>query len=373
MNNRELFYFVGKCLALDANPGFRAEFVAKSSSDQMDWLRFVKLCSNHLVLPAVYIKLKSHDLLGCIPEELAAHLQEVYELNVSRNEQILRQLEVITNTLNKENIQPIFLKGAAYLLDGLYADIGERILGDIDFLVPESDYLIAANAFEGEGYSKFQETPDYADIKSAKHYPRLFHPGFIASIEVHRIPVNEKYAKWFDYKTIGINKKTVEQLPGCFVPSDHHKIIHNFVHSQLSNEGYLFGVVSLREIYDLLMLSKRFSLEKTLPEIKTKKKAIAYFALARVILGLDDKFFSKRNHFYKILFWKHSLNQNSVFFYHFNRSIIFIGQRILKGYIGQLFMAVYSKEKRQYLSRRIKDPKWYGDHLKLYTRFFKNR
>ncbi|HAQ21344.1 MAG TPA: hypothetical protein DCR40_19255 [Prolixibacteraceae bacterium] len=53
-------------------------------------------------------------------------------------------MDDITAILNKENIQPVFLKGTANLLDGLYSDVGERMIGDIDFLVKEEDYLKAA-------------------------------------------------------------------------------------------------------------------------------------------------------------------------------------------------------------------------------------
>jgi len=37
--------------------------------------------------------------------------------------------------LNAAGISPIYLKGTGNLIDGFYEDIGERIIGDIDFLV----------------------------------------------------------------------------------------------------------------------------------------------------------------------------------------------------------------------------------------------
>jgi len=38
-------------------------------------------------------------------------------------------------TLNTAGISPIYLKGTGNLIDGIYGDVGERIIGDIDFLV----------------------------------------------------------------------------------------------------------------------------------------------------------------------------------------------------------------------------------------------
>ena len=371
MNNNEMFNFVGRCLVLDENPATRPEILAQF--DQLDWFKFVGLCSNHLILPTIYLKFKSHDLISSVPDDLAEHLLGIYELNVVRNKEIIGQLREINTLLNKENIQPVFLKGAAYLLDGLYGDVGERILGDIDFLVPDKDYLVSAELLINAGYQTEAEFPGYKDIMDLKHYPRLEHPEYSATVEIHRIPVDEKYISWFDTTLIYREKREVPDIPGFFVPSDRHKIIHNFIHSQLVNEGDLFGIVSLREIYDLCLLSKRTTLMGAIREIKTRRKAIAYFAFSASILGLGKSFFIKRNLAFRVLSLKHELNQNSPLFYNSYRSFIFIGQRVFIGYIGQLFNALYSKEKRQYLSRRIKDRKWYGDHLKLYTRFFKNR
>ena len=37
------------------------------------------------------------------------------------------------------NITPIFLNGAENLLEGLYKDIAERMIGDIDFIISEKE------------------------------------------------------------------------------------------------------------------------------------------------------------------------------------------------------------------------------------------
>lgn len=365
-----MFYFAGKCLSLETNPAFKSELIDNCKNELIDWVQFVGLCSNHLILPAIYLKFRSNGILEFLPSDLANHLVEIHELNVKRNNLILIQSQAITRVLNKKNISPLFLKGAGNLLDELYTNIGERILGDIDFLVPEKDYLLSAALMENEGYTKYYDIPKYDDVDRMKHYPRLSHPDFVASIEIHRIPVNVESVSWFNSAIIDAERKSVSALDGCFVESDRHKIIHNFIHSQLSNEGFLFGSVSLREINDLYLLSKRFPLFEAIPQIKKQQKAIAYFALSRDILGLDESFFPKTNLAYKILVRKHTLNQNSTIFYNGHRSLIFMVQRIFTGYIGQILKAFYSKDKRIHLLRRITDRKWYADHLSLYTRFF---
>ena len=41
----------------------------------------------------------------------------------------------MSEILNNEKIDYVFIKGAAMLLGGYFTDIGERMIGDIDFLV----------------------------------------------------------------------------------------------------------------------------------------------------------------------------------------------------------------------------------------------
>ena len=140
MNNKELFYFLGQCLMLDEQPKKREEVIEKINTGNIDWQNFVTLGSNHLVLTAIFLKFEKHNLSNYLPVDLPPFLKEIYDLNNLRNEQILFQIKEVTALLNKNNIYPLFLKGAAHLLVGLYTGIGERILGDIDFLVPEKAY-----------------------------------------------------------------------------------------------------------------------------------------------------------------------------------------------------------------------------------------
>lgn len=370
MTNKEIFYFTGKYLTLDEHPGFRQEIIELCKTDMIDWQQFVTLCSDHLILPAIYLKFQSHDILNFLPEELSEHLKYIYELNTSRNNQILKQLGEITGILNQNNICPLFLKGAGNLLDELYSNIGERILGDIDFLVPEKDYLVSARLLESKGYSTASVIPDYIDIKSLKHYPRLSHPEFAADIEVHRIPVPENYQSWFNSDIIDCEKRTVPSLSGCYVQSDNHKIIHNFIHSQLSHSGHANGIVSFRDLYDLYLLSKRSAVKETIPHIKSTQKAIAYFNLAGKALGLQERFYPKNNLSSWILLKKHDLNLSSATFYYTHRSILFIVQRIFVNYIGQAIKSFYSKKIRQSVIGRLSDRNWYKPHLNIYISFF---
>jgi hypothetical protein len=368
MNNNELFYFTGRCLTLDDVPGFRKVIIEKITTDAIDWEKFVTLCSNHLIVPSIYLKFQTHDILRYLPDELSEYFKEISDLNVVRNSQILLQLEEIISKLNSHNIYPIFLKGSGNLLDQLYQDKGERILGDIDFLVPKKDYLLAAKLLEEEGYSIF--APIDEEIEKMKHYPRISKPGYPAILEIHQLPVKKRCQSWFNSEMIEKDKKPLASFPGSYVLSDNHNIILNFIHSQLDHEGHLYGIVSFRDLYDLYLLSKRTPLTQTINNIKTRKMAIAYFAFARKVFGLNELFFPETNFTARLFAKKHDLNHGSVFFYHSYRSIIYLIKHTIKGPFGQIIQSFYSKEMRQSIYNRLTNPKWYPAHLHYYSNLF---
>jgi hypothetical protein len=372
MNNKELFYFLGQCLMLDEQPKKREEVIEKINTGNIDWQNFVTLGSNHLVLPAIFLKFEKHNLSNYLPVDLPPFLKEIYDLNNLRNEQILFQIKEVTALLNKNNIYPLFLKGAAHLLVGLYTGIGERILGDIDFLVPEKDYLPTAILLEAEGYSTIEGSPAYFEPETLKHYPRLMKPGSPADLEIHRLLTNDSLS-WFNTAIMEREKKPVIAISGCFVPSDKQMIIHNFVHSQLSHDGHINGLLSFRDLYDLYLLSKRTPLAQVIPDIKSKRKALDYFAFADNAFGLDKTLCSERGSSARLFTRKHDLNYSSPLFFNIHRTILFISRKVFAGYIGQTLQSIYSKKMRRSVIGRLTSRQWYRAHFQTYLDFFNLR
>lgn len=359
MTNSEIYYLAGKCLVMDENPEFKKVFIGLCNDNSIDWVQFVATCSDNLILPSIYLKFRSHGILEYLPKELNDHLAEIYELNKKRNNEILKQINSITTILKERNIIPIYLKGAGNLIDNLYSDIGERLMGDIDFLVPKKDYLIAAELMLNEGYLNWMDSTRI-NVRYSKHYPRIYHPNFISDVEIHRIPTKFKCESWFSSDIISAEKKTVKAPTDCYVQSDKHKIIHNFIHSQIDDNGFLYGKASLRDLYDLYLFSKRVSLINTLPWIKYKKKAIAYFAFTRHVFGFDKQFFSKQNFKFWILKKRHDSNFNPNLFYKINQKLVLGYIRFSNTYLGKLIDAfIYSREVRHSIIKKLGNPQFY--------------
>jgi hypothetical protein len=366
MTNKELYYFACQCLSLDDHPEFKDEII-RSISDEAIGQNFVQICSNHLILPAIYLKFQAHDILSQLPEELTDFLGEVCLLNFQRNELILKQVQKIVLLFNEHEIFPTILKGAGNLLDELYSSIGERMMGDIDLLVSEVDYLRAAHPLENDGY--IHNNPSYFDVKDMKHYPRLYKKGEPADVEIHRLPVRLEYTKMYNTGIIDQEKRSIGEDFSCFVPTDKHKVIHNFIHSQLSNKGYSYGIVPLRDLYDIYLLSKRTDLAQTLQYIQHQRKAVAYYLFASNALRLPNIFHHNKTLTSRLLFIKHDLNLRSYPIYRTNKSLVYLSDRIF-GYIKQFIQSFYSRDMRSSLYKRLSNQQWYENHKKTYIDFF---
>jgi hypothetical protein len=367
MNKIETLYLIAKCLTINERDGFRDEFIQLESDELIDWTLFFGIASNNLVLPALYVRFAQCNLLTYLPEAVAEYLYEIYSQNKIRNKQILKQIDEINELLNYENIYPIYLKGAAHLLDGLYADCGERMLGDIDLLIDERNLLKAAKTLENNGYRIHSEY--FVEVDHNKHFPALVKDCWPAHIELHRTAVSDDYLNELSYEKIEKEKRRPEKGTGCYIFSDKHSIIHNFIHSQLEHEGFVYGMSSLRDLYDLHLLIKKCDSNHLLPEIKERKRARLYFLYASELFG-NNLNHEEKGIFYSFHLKRFKLNYQSHVYFVMHRSAVYIVRRLWLSYIRQFFMVFFSPKTRKSVFRRLKNPHWYLAHLKSYRNIF---
>lgn len=299
MKNKEMLYFIGRSLAVDRVETRRNEIKQILEKKHFDWGRFVYLASNHRVLQLIYSKWRAANLLQYMPQELEEHIHEVYCLNQERNLAIIEQLDEVTHCLNKANISPVYLKGAANLIDHLYSNIGDRLLVDIDLLVSQNEISDAVAMLKANGYSNYTGKKCVA---SPKHYPRLTKQDLGADVEVHFLAVSPQYSDDFNYDTIKQNWKSVDSRPYCYVLSDEDKLRLNFIHAHLNNGGYRKRLLSLRDLYDALVIGDRINLKAVIPTLGYEREADTYFLMVKELFGLSDDFYVPRyriSHLYK--------------------------------------------------------------------------
>jgi len=254
MTYKEALFFIGRSLTISYEPE-NLELVRKQiNSSEIDWDVIVQLSTAHYVFPALYLNLYNANLLSFLPEDLVGYMEHITDLNRERNTQIIAQAKEINRILSKENISPIFLKGTASLLQGLYKDIGERMIGDIDFLISKDHYGKVISLLEQEGYSHVFKSK--YDFPSYKHYPRIQKEGSIAAVEVHHQMTIGKYQKEFHYNAVANSLRKNEH--GSFL-SWENQLVLTLIAKQINDDGQHYKTMSLRNGYDVFLLSQKIN------------------------------------------------------------------------------------------------------------------
>jgi hypothetical protein len=252
MNYKEALSFIGRSLTLSQETENRKLILEQINSDQVDWDLIVKISTAHYVFPALYLNLSRANFLSYLPDDLVAYMKHITDLNRERNRQIMTQAEEINRLLSQHDISPIFLKGTGFLLQGLYEDMGERMVGDIDFLVSKEDYEKAISLLEEDGYSYVLKISYQSP--ATKHYPRIQKKGSIAAVEVHYEMTVGKYKQEFNYKVVADTLKKNEK--GSFL-SWENQLVLTLIAIQINDYGQYYKTLSLRNGYDVFLLSKK--------------------------------------------------------------------------------------------------------------------
>ena len=211
MNYKETLYFVAKCLTISTEEKNRDEIEFILKTTDVDWDTVVKVSTGHYVFPALYCNLQRANFLHYLPEELVAYMKHITNLNRERNEEIISQARELNTLLLANNITPIFLKGTGNLLAGIYDDVAERMVGDIDFIFSKEGYPKAITILRDFGYSEVTKYEYY--FPDDKHYRRLQKENNIAAIEIHsEILGIEKYRKEFNYSVVKKDSQVINEV-----------------------------------------------------------------------------------------------------------------------------------------------------------------
>ena len=249
MNYKETLFFVAKCLTISLEEKNRQEIEKQLKSKSIDWDTVVKVSTSHYVFPALYCNLKRVDFLKYLPQELVSYMQHITNINRERNNQIITQAQELNNLLLANNITPVFLKGTGNLLAGIYQDIAERMVGDIDLIFLKEDYPKAFTLLREFGYDKeiHLELPH-------RHYPRIIRKDSIAGVEIHKELLIEKYANEFNYSFVA---KDSQDIKGVAVLSYANKLNLSIIANQINDNGFYYKTMALRNAYDVFILSKK--------------------------------------------------------------------------------------------------------------------
>jgi hypothetical protein len=346
LNYKETLFFIAKCLTISLEDNNRQEIEKQLKSKSIDWDAVVKVSTSHYVFPAIYCNFKRADFLKYLPADLVEYMKHITNLNRDRNTQILQQAQELNGLLLANNIRPIFLKGTGNILEGLYEDIGERMIGDIDFLFSEEDSYSAIKILKSDDYTTPKELLN--NYPGHRHFPRLVKQENIAAVEIHKEVTIEKYRGEFNYKIIS---EDAQQINDFLVLSFENQLSLSIIASQINDSGFDLKKISLRNAYDVFLLSKKVDTKKTILKFtKLKSPLNCFLANCNLVFG-DLKsleyYKTKESESYLKTFNKSLYRSKSII----NFKLITIN---LYRRFGKLCKSIYISENRKWLLNRIK-------------------
>jgi len=324
----------------------KIELVLKTTD--LDWDAVVKVSTAHYVFPALYCNFKRAGFLKYLPVDLVNYMKYITNLNRSRNKQIITQAQEINTLLLNNNITPIFLKGTGNLLEGLYDDIGERMVGDIDFLISKKDSYRAFEILKDNNYytpeNLLNNPPDH------RHFPRLVKQENIAAVEIHKELTIKKYSDEFNFKFISEDTQSKNNF---MVLSFENQLSLSIISSQINDYGFDLKVFSLRNAYDVFLLSKITHTQKAISKFtKLKNPLNCFLASCNLVFGDSESL-----RFFKTKELENYLKAFNKTFYSskFNLEVNF---KFIKIYLTRIFnilrRAIFNSEYRTWLFKRIK-------------------
>ena len=354
MNYKETFLFVSKCLTITHNKDNRHFIKEELESKNINWDNIVKISTNHYVFPALYCNLKRANFLYYLPKQLVSYMKHITELNRERNLQIIEQAKEINEILLENNITPVFLKGTGNLLEGLYEDIAERMVGDIDFIIEKRNAdktldILAENEYLYSNKMKKQ-------IGYIKHYPRMVKKGSINAIEVHLEMTLKKFSSIFNFQII---KSQLRGKDTFTLLSYEHQIIHTIINKQLNDYGYLYKNIALRNYYDIFLLSFKTNTLKSIDKFPTIFKQLNSFLAIASFIYPNTKSIRFEKNLKSSRYLNSALRLIKTSQKSQNRNNI-IRLYIITNYrIKLIIKALYSKSHFYYVMHKLIDVKWY--------------
>ena len=359
MNYKETLFFVAKCLTINHEVHNKRIVEEMLQSKTVDWDEVVKLSTAHFVFPALYCNLKKASFLSYLPKELVEYMKYITELNRERNEEIITQAKELNTLLLAHNITPIFIKGTGNLLEGLYDDIAERMVGDIDFLFSKEDYPKSIELLENNGY-RYNYKIDKLLNKNPRHYPRLNHENKIAAVEIHKELLEENYRQEFNYNFI---KDSIQKINSISVISFENQLLISIATHQINDFGFEYKNLTLRNAYDVFLLSKKTKAKNAFKKLNRLQHPLHCFLASCFDVFNKPKtleyYNSKKIEKYLFLFHKY-LNHNNLYQNNYEK---IINKKAILLRFTIIYKSFFYKEYRVWLFRRITDKNWRKEKL----------
>ena len=220
--------------------------------DELLLEKVVECANQHMVISTLFSQLRCRQFHLSLPAQLQAYMEAMYEQQRTRNSRLKEQAKSIVFALNAVDIEPLLMKGGDTLFYDLYPSTGARFMSDLDVLLPDGSMNLAWDTLLDQGYC----VPDkYKDIKQGldpHHAKPIYRAGDDCAVELHYKPLNHKSGRFlstseaFESAQL-VSDMSADEMHACSL-SPHHKLMHCFVHSEISHGSFRRDQLDIRQM-----------------------------------------------------------------------------------------------------------------------------
>lgn len=256
MSRSAAFQFLCGCLSRNES---QEALLRSAESPSFAWETFVQVASEALVAPAVHYALCDRNVVKALPAPVVGFFDGMAFLNRQRNEQLVTEAIALAAVLNEIDVVPVFLKGAGHLLCGLYPDLAQRIVSDLDVLVPAARLSDCITRLSADG---FKELVSDVDFSEHHHHSPLRRLDSFVAVELHSEPLYLPYSRLLP--AAEVLSEAVNLARGAVkfaVPSGYCRMVQAVAHAEIADQAYFYGFLPLRELVDFARLHRTYAHE----------------------------------------------------------------------------------------------------------------
>jgi len=214
------------------------------------WNNIINIAQEQRIITFLFHKLKQLGLEAKLNQETLRILSLKYQEGVARNVITRHVLKDITRSFNQYGVKAVILKGAINFCENIYENWNLRSMEDLDILIKEEDFPAARQCMKAAGIR-------YIEGQIPNDLSEDFESRDIA-VDMHYLPVPEKYINLFDMDSFWSNTMCVE-MDGIkiHIPSPTDQIYHKFVHDVIRHQELVN--FRIQDMCDFVMTSQYYS------------------------------------------------------------------------------------------------------------------
>lgn len=219
------------------------------------WDLLIRQARSADLLARLAVRMHALELLEQVPAQARAHLRSALVVAEAQATAVRREVEQVRLALNATGIEPVLLKGGAYLMAGLPAAQG-RLFSDLDILVPRAHLAEAEATLMLNGWATTHHEPyDQRYYRAWMHeLPPMLHIRRLTVLDVHHAIVPATADLKPDSALLLAAALPVPDCPGVRVLAPPDMVLHSATHL-FYNEEFSHG---LRDVSDLDLLLRHF-------------------------------------------------------------------------------------------------------------------